>query len=69
MLTEMLDKEFETKPVKDVIKASPSALQGISDAGAEALKKYLGISSIEDMATNKFFLWAQAMTTIAGTVK
>ncbi|MBF0375464.1 MAG: hypothetical protein HQL39_18890 [Alphaproteobacteria bacterium] len=69
MLEQMLDKEFETKPVKEVIKASPAALQGISDAGAEALKKYLGISSIEDMASNKYFLWAQAMTTVASTIK
>lgn len=69
MLTEMLDKDFENKPIKEVVKASPAALQGISDAGAEALKKYLGISTIEDMATNKFFMWAQAMTTIASRAK
>lgn len=69
MLANMLDKEFETKPVTEVIKASPAALQGISDTGAEALQKYLGIKTIEDMASNKFFLWAQAMTTISKTIK
>lgn len=65
MLKDMLDKAFENKPVAEVAKASPAALQGISDAGAEALKKHLGISSIEDLATNKYVLWAQAITTLA----
>lgn len=69
MLKDMLDKDFETKPLQEVVKASPAALQGISEAGAEALKKALGISSIEDMASNKYFLWAQAITTISKTIK
>jgi hypothetical protein len=42
-----------------------SALQGVSEADAAALKSALGISTIRDLATNKFVLWAQAINNLA----
>lgn len=69
MLKDILDKAYETKPIKEIVAAPPSALQGLSEADADALKKALGIKTIADLATNKFVLWAQALTTIAAAGK
>lgn len=33
------------------------ALQGLSDAYAEKLQSALGIKTVKDLGTNKFFLW------------
>ncbi len=60
-----LDKEYETKPVEELAKAPVAALQGISDAKAELLKQALGVKTIADLGTNKYFLWAQAIAKLA----
>ena len=59
-----LDKAFETMEFSDLVKAPVSALEGVSDADGEALQKALGIKTIGDLATNKYVLWAQAITTL-----
>lgn len=64
-LGNMLDKAVETKPVKEIIKMSPEMLQGVSKADADALQKAFNIKTIEDFATNKFVLMAQALVTVA----
>lgn len=64
-LEDMLDKAVETKPVKEIIQMSPEVLQGVSEADAAALKAAFNIKTIEDLATNKFVLAAQALVTIA----
>ncbi len=64
-LTELLDKAVETKPVKEVIQMSPAVLQGVSEADAQALKAAFNIKTVEDLATNKFVLMAQALVTVA----
>ena len=64
-LEEILDKSVETQSVRAIVQMSPAVLQGVSEADAEALKKAFGIKTIEDLATNKFFLAAQALVTIA----
>lgn len=43
-----------------------AALAGVSDADAEALQKAFGIKTTGDLATNKYVLWAQAITTLGG---
>jgi hypothetical protein len=43
-----------------------SALQGVSQADEDALKAALNIKTIRDLAENKFVLWAQAITNLAG---
>jgi hypothetical protein len=64
-LTEFLDKAAETKPVKEVIQMSPAVLQGVSESDAQLLYKAFGIKTVEDFATNKFVLMAQALVTVA----
>lgn len=65
----VLDKAFETKSLTEILAASPSALEGVSDADAEALQKAFGIKSIADMANNKFFKAAQALQTLGAAQK
>lgn len=64
-LEHVLDKAHEKKSLKEVAELSPAALQGVSEKDAEALKAAFGIKSIRDLATNKFVLWAQAISTLA----
>jgi hypothetical protein len=59
------DKAFEGKSVEELAKAPVSALQGLSDGDAEKLQSALGIKTIKDLGTNKFFLWAQAVAKLA----
>ncbi len=69
VLGEVLDKAHENKPFRDVLKLPPSALQGVSEKDAEALKAAFGIRTIEDMASNKFFKLAQALVTMSAYEK
>lgn len=59
-LTKFLDKAHEKKPLDEVLKLPVSALQGVSEKDAEALKSAFGIKTVEDMGTNKYFKVAQA---------
>ncbi len=60
-----LDKAYESKPLEELAAAPVTALQGVSDGDAEHLKAALGIVTVADLGTNKFFLWAQAITKLA----
>ncbi len=60
-----LKKTYETQPLKDIANAPVEALEGISDAGAENLKKTLGVRTVRDLATNKFVLRAQGLLHLA----
>ncbi|MCU1364784.1 MAG: hypothetical protein JWN39_423 [Ilumatobacteraceae bacterium] len=64
-----LDKAFEQHEFADLVNAPVSALEGVSDADGEALAKALNIKTIGDLATNKYVLWAQAITTLGGGKK
>ncbi|MCW2245378.1 hypothetical protein M2352_000969 [Azospirillum fermentarium] len=68
-LTNILDKAYENKPLKEIIEASPAALQGVSEKDAEALKQAFDIKTIKDLADNKFIRWAQALVTLAAQEK
>lgn len=58
-------KAFELRPVDDLADAPVTALQGISESDAEHLDAAFGIRTVRDLGTNKFFLWAQAVATLA----
>lgn len=64
-INKALDKAYETKPLKEVANAPVDALQGVSAGDAELLLKAFNIKTIRDLGTNKFFLWAQAIVTLA----
>jgi hypothetical protein len=60
-----LDKAYESRSMAELADAPVSALQGVSDGDAKALKDALGIDTIRELGTNKFFLWAQAISKLA----
>lgn len=60
-----LDRAYESKPLDELADAPVAALQGVSDVDAEHLKAAFNIVTIRDLGTNKFFLWAQAITKLA----
>ncbi|MEA2687366.1 MAG: hypothetical protein QOE93_2561 [Actinomycetota bacterium] len=64
-VTKFVDKAFEGMSFADLAKAPVSALQGVSDADAAALKTAFGIDTIAELANNKFVRWAQAITTLS----
>lgn len=68
-LKDILDKEWEDKSLKDICQASPAALQGVSEGDAEKLQAAFNIKTVADLATNKFFLWAQAIYNLSRAEK
>ncbi len=64
-LTKFLDKEYEKKSLKDILQLPTSALQGITEQDAEALRSAFGIRTIEDMGRSKYFKIAQAILSMA----
>lgn len=60
-----LDKAYEGKSFADLADAPVAALQGVSDADAQHLKQAFGIDTVRELGTNKYFLWAQAITALA----
>ncbi len=60
-----LDKAYEGKSLADLAAAPVAALQGVSEGDAELLAKAFNIKTIEDLGTNKYFLWAQAIAKLA----
>ena len=56
----LLVKAYHNLPISELLEAPPDALKGVSPADADALKQAFGISSVRDLAENKFFERAQA---------
>ena len=63
-LNKALDKEYETKSLAEILKAPPSALQGITPASDKELKNLL-IKTIEDLGTCKWAIWAEAIVILS----
>lgn len=64
-ITGKVDKAFETLSLPEIADAPVSALQGISDGDAEHLKAAFNINTVRDLGTNKYFLWAQAISKLS----
>jgi hypothetical protein len=59
------DKEYVDKGIDELAKAPVEALKGLSEADAQKLKEALNIKTVQDLGTNKFFLWAHAVSKLA----
>ena len=55
------DKAYEDKTIQELVKAPVSAISGVSESDAEDLKKAFGISTVEDLSTNKYVRIAQGV--------
>jgi hypothetical protein len=60
-----VDKSYETKSISELADAPVEALQGVTASDAEHLKAAFNITTVRDLGTNKFFLWAQAIAKLA----
>jgi hypothetical protein len=68
-LDAVLDKAYESTPLTELANAPVSALAGVSDADADALKKAFNINTIGDLAGNKYVTAAQAISELARIAK
>jgi hypothetical protein len=60
-LAKSLDKDYEDKPLKEILDASPAALAGVTDSDAELLQKAFNIKTVRQFGENKFFAVAAAL--------
>eukprot|EP00977_Amphora_coffeiformis_P002342 scaffold437_cov159-Amphora_coffeaeformis.AAC.21 len=63
-LDNALDKEHETKSLKEILELPISALEGLTTKADETLKD-LGVTTIADLAEFKYAAWAEAIVTLA----
>ncbi len=64
-LSKYLDKAYATKPLDQILAAPVTALAGVTEDDAEALRRAFRIRTVGDLGKNKYFLAAQAMATLA----
>jgi hypothetical protein len=64
-LDAVLDPEFQSNSVTDLVNAPVSALSGIDEAEAEGLRQAFGIQTIGDLADNPFVRAAVAIREMA----
>ena len=58
---ELVVKDYKGMDLKELLAATPASLKGLSEGDAEKLQAAFNIKTLEDLATNKFFLMAQAI--------
>jgi hypothetical protein len=63
-MAKFVDKAYEDKSFGEIAQAPVDALQGVSAADAAALRQALGITTVADLATNKYVKWAQAIVAL-----
>jgi hypothetical protein len=68
-LAKLLDKEWENKSLEEVLKAPVSALAGVSEGDAKALKQAFNVKSVGDLGKNKYFRAAQALALLGDAAK
>jgi len=62
-----LDKAYEDKSLDEVLAAPPSALAGLTEKHNELLAS-MGINTIRDLGSNKFFATAGVLVALSGHV-
>ena len=60
-LSKYLDKAYESSSLDEILAAPVSALAGVTDEDAEALRKAFRIRTVADLGKTRYFLAAQAM--------
>ncbi len=61
-----LDKAYEDKTLDELLAAPPSALAGLTEQHDALLKEALGIQTIRDLGSNKFFALAGVLVALEG---
>ena len=63
-MNSLLDKAYENKSLDEVLKAPVSALSGVSEGDAEALKQAFNVKTVHDLGRNKYFKAAYALVAL-----
>lgn len=64
-LTKALDKAYENSTLEEIL-AAPPALAGLTETHDEALEASLGIKTIRDLGSNKYFAVAGVLVALSG---
>ncbi|MFC4534337.1 hypothetical protein [Sphaerisporangium dianthi] len=68
-MSKLLDKEYESKSLAELVKAPVSALAGVTDNDAHLLQEAFHIRTVGDLGRNKFFRAATALVDLADSMK
>lgn len=60
-----LDKAWEDKTLDEILAAPPSALAGLTERHDEILREGLGIKTIADLGSNKYFAFAGVLVALS----
>ncbi|WP_248763369.1 hypothetical protein [Pseudarthrobacter sp. SSS035] len=66
-LGKKLDKDYENKSLEEVLDAPPSALAGLTDKHDELLAG-LGIKTVRELGSNKYFALAGVLVALSNHV-
>ena len=64
-LAKALDKAYENSTLDEILAAPPSALAGVTEADDKALQENLGIKTIRDLGSNKYFAIAGVLVALS----
>ncbi len=64
-LDKVLDKQWEDKPLQDILAAPVTALAGVSDTDAEHLAAAFNIRTVQDLGSNKYFAAAGVLVALS----
>jgi hypothetical protein len=65
-LSKGLDKAYEDKSLAEILAAPPSALAGLTEKHDAALADALGIKTVADLGSNKYFALAGVLVALEG---
>lgn len=68
-LAKGLDKAWEEKSLTEILDAPPSALAGLTEAHDAVLKEKMGIKTIRDLGSNKYFALAGVLVALENKTK
>ncbi len=60
-LSKYLDAAYEKSSLEEILAATVSALAGVTEDDADALRRAFRIRTVADLGKNKYFAVAQAM--------
>ena len=65
-LGKALDKAYENESLDEILKAPPSALAGLTEEHDKQLADALGIHTVADLGSNKYFALAGVLVALSG---
>ena len=67
-LSNALDKAYEDRSLAEILNAPPSAIAGLTPEHDRLLKEALGIDTVRELGSNKYFALAGVLVALEGKV-